>query len=940
MRCPNCGTIEQGRIRVCPKCNFAYASEDLLELHQLEYLLSETATWPEADIRGKKYAERLAVLKARISPVPIMSAEAEKLPQAVQRIEAHPDKTLAIPTPARQKSESVPFDQWLLSERNIKIALYSGGALLVIAGLIFVSVNWARIPGLLKFAVTLLITGLMYLGGYLLYRRPALKIGGIALLAISCGFIPLNFVVLQIYIFGVQGMSENVMWLIGSLVTLLLYALTTAWTRVSLFTYFCVAALVSVFTAALVLLDAAFLVYFFVYAVLSILLLLGAIVVRQTRFSGFTYTPLLIVSQISMPLLFIASAGFWIFEQGCPKCVEGSPWLAITTMIVGVVFYIITDLSFRWLFARWVATFGFAVTFMFILAQLTLSSTTIGIILMVFALVYLLGGIALEKRIGKKSAAWPLYAAGYAVAVFVTFQSLIDFGEDPGDLALTLTVDAILLAISAWIHQQYYWIYGATWLFIAPVYIYASMVLDGLPYRGVVLWVLMLIYSLTGYVLGRRALKLGGPFLTAAIFLSLAVVPLTWSNKIIVSIALITIAILYLLSALWRKSSWLLLPTLVAVNISLLTIVDIFYNDNSPWEETLTIAYAILGVMLSMGGAWLRQRKGIMWGWPLYLMGAIDIVGSYIYSLYLGGLIAIVLSIIFAAVMFSVAWFERENFAKIKLPPILTYLGSAFIFIGQFYVIQQSSKAWQVWPAYTICLCTLLVVISWFLKQKSAQVLFGIPLRLSGEVLMLIPLIGAVVIFKPLLIAFTYAIAALTFVLDARVRRSIRLNYLAGGAFIIVIWALLYNFQISELQAFVLPLGLGLLVIGWNERRMGGKKRYRLPTLLGLLILMGSLFYQSLTNIIYAVVLLAESLVTIAVGLRIHSRSLIQLGVLSLLINGIAQLGPGFVHLSRWIQLAIIGSILLVGGLTGLFRREKLLSTRKRITEEWSHWEV
>jgi uncharacterized membrane protein len=83
----------------------------------------------------------------------------------------------------------------------LKIALYTGGILLVIAGLIFIGVNWTRIPGPVKFAILLAVTGLMYLGGALLCKRPRLRMGGIALLAIASGFLPLNIAVLQLYVF-------------------------------------------------------------------------------------------------------------------------------------------------------------------------------------------------------------------------------------------------------------------------------------------------------------------------------------------------------------------------------------------------------------------------------------------------------------------------------------------------------------------------------------------------------------------------------------------------------------------------------------------------------------------------------------------------------------------------------------------------------------------
>jgi hypothetical protein len=203
-----------------------------------------------------------------------------------------------------------------------------------------------------------------------------------------------------------------------------------------------------------------------------------------------------------------------------------------------------------------------------------------------------------------------------------------------------------------------------------------------------------------------------------------------------------------------------------------------------------------------------------------------------------------------------------------------------------------------------------------------------------------VPLVGALVIFEPLLAAVTFAIAAVIFAADATVRRILRLGYLAGGAFIIVIWAILLFFDVGELQAYAVPLGLALLALGWNERLRGGGAAFRWPTLLGLVILMGSAFAQSLDAVIYAVLLLAESMAAVAWGIRIRSRGYVQLGVLSLIANAVAQLGPSFVELPRWIQLGTIGGILLGGGLAGLFRREQLLATRTRLTDEWRRWGV
>jgi hypothetical protein len=326
----------------------------------------------------------------------------------------------------------------------------------------------------------------------------------------------------------------------------------------------------------------------------------------------------------------------------------------------------------------------------------------------------------------------------------------------------------------------------------------------------------------------------------------------------------------------------------------------------------------------------------------LYLVAALNLAGAYLVALYLGGWLAIGLSVVLALLAFGLAWVERAVFARVKLPPLLAYLGVVFVFIGHFYVIGVSARLEQVWPGYTAGLCALFVASSWLLRRGTLadlRELAGTPLRRAGSVLMLIPLIGAIVSFEPLLGAITFAIAGVAYAADAAIRRILYLGYLAGGTFIVVIWALLLFFGVDELQAYVIPLGLGLVALGWNERRLGRSAIHRWSTFFGLLILMGSAFFQSLDFVLYAVLLLVESLAALAWGVRTHSRGYVQLGLLSLVANGVAQLGPGFVELPRWIQLGLIGVILLGGGLGALFRREQILTTRRAIVTEWKRWE-
>jgi hypothetical protein len=128
--------------------------------------------------------------------------------------------------------------------------------------------------------------------------------------------------------------------------------------------------------------------------------------------------------------------------------------------------------------------------------------------------------------------------------------------------------------------------------------------------------------------------------------------------------------------------------------------------------------------------------------------------------------------------------------------------------------------------------------------------------------------------------------------------------------------------------------------MGWSERRRDRRQRSRWIILSGLLILMGSAFYQSIDSVAHAALLLVESLLALGWGIRNHSRSIVVVAGFALLMNAVAQLGPAFIELPRWVHIGLIGSLLLGGGLLGLFRRDQIITARKKFTEDWRSWQT
>jgi hypothetical protein len=953
MKCPNCGTPGLEKVvKKCRVCGEAFASEDLLELYQLEYLVERTRGWPGVATYRNSYVNRLKTLRERlrrgapmeepaVEPTPAVSEKAAAAPARMVSANAASTSASASVSAPEPAKESVPFDQWLLSERNIKIALYIGGFLLFIAGAIFVGVNWGRIPGPAKFAITLMITGLTYLGGFVLFQSEAYRIAGVALLGLASGFLALNFAVLQHYVVGPAGLRDDVMWLIASPICFCAYVITARWTKADLFIYISIGAVGSTLAAALKVFDAHITFTPLASGLLLTLIMLLSYRAKSSSTASYTYDPLRYVSQIGMPLAIVFALALWSDYSGCSRCAPIVPWLPVICVAVGALFYAISNMLYKWIAARWAAAVLVLVTTYLILVELNASDIAMAATLMILALAYMGIGYRLEQAEGLRAAGWPLYAAAYAVALVVTLSA----AGNELDLAIVLFVDVVILAISAVVHRDFRWVYGAVWLFILPVWLLLAWYVGDESDSGLIMGLLGLNYTVIGYALGRRQLRHGMPFLSAAALLSIISAVLTYETPVINSIALAVIAVVYFLVALWLEVPWLLYPMLLALNLCLHAAHNAIYDWKTP-TQVFEISYAALGVVLVMVGYALRRRDHEGWGWPLYIVASLDLLAAYGTAMVDDYYMAIGMSLVSSILLLTFAWLERSEFQKRKLPHLLTYLGLLVVFIGHFFLLEELNVDYdQVGPMYTAGVCLLFVGVAWLLRSEESVKIYADPLRRTGLGLMLIPVAASIWIavydYEPIIAAATFAIAGVTYSADAARRKSVYQAYVGGMSFLLVLWSVLMAFEVDEPQAYILPLGLALLFGGWNERRRGKQTTYNRVTRLGLILLLGSTFLQSLPRgaIGYTLLLAIESVVAIVWGVRKRSRNYVRYGSIAFLANVIVQLGAGFVDLSRWVQIGLTGGILFGGGLLALSKREQLLATRERFTKTWREWE-
>ena len=772
LKCPNCGTPEKTRVKVCHSCGEAFANEDMLELQKLEFLVEETSGWDVPEKLRYPYLEQLKSLKdrlVRISPVPVVEEipEPEVLDVVVEA--PLPAAVEAAPLPQKKPAppkEKVPFDQWLLSTRNINIALYTGGLLLILAGLIFIGVNWTRIPGLWKFAITLVVTGLMYLGGILLFRRPAFRIGGVALTAIASGFFTLNFAVLQIYVLAPLGLRNEVMWLIASAICLPLYGLITYLVRSMLFTFYTQAAVISIATSALVVFNAPALIYLLVYALLSFGFLYIARLAKTTPLSDISHRPFLILSNIGLPVTVLVAIFIWLGNVGCVICQVGNLWIAIPVMGIGVVYYLLSNPIVDQKIGRWIAAPLLALMVAFILYQADLRSTLIGIGLLVLSLLFLGGGYLLEKEEKERNGVWPLYVTAYLVAAYVTQGSFANVSA----LIKALFGDVLILALSAVIFLRVEFVFGAAWLLMIPVYLLLGQYYPSFVPRGLFMGGLGLIYIAAGYLTGKKNLKWGTPFLTAAAFLSVAVVGLVWQDPLITSIILLIVAVLYLLIGLWLGWPLLLPPSLFSLNLGVFTLIEFFYrydillSTNRNRLNTLLISYLVLGIATLFGGFALQQRDKKRWTWPLNIAGVINLAGAYLLGLAAPDWLASLISGSVGLISLIFAWIDREEFKRWIQGSLLSYLGLLILFGSQYFLFNIIGGSVQEnWPIYSAGICTLMVFLAWVLNREPWTAVFSIPLRFTGLILFIVPLMGISILGENIPGAITLLITGFTY---------------------------------------------------------------------------------------------------------------------------------------------------------------------------------
>jgi hypothetical protein len=192
------------------------------------------------------------------------------------------------------------------------------------------------------------------------------------------------------------------------------------------------------------------------------------------------------------------------------------------------------------------------------------------------------------------------------------------------------------------------------------------------------------------------------------------------------------------------------------------------------------------------------------------------------------------------------------------------------------------------------------------------------------------------------LVVGVLALLGLLYVAAAVLYRRLRLGYLAVGM-LLLSWTT-YAFYVrawesaARVQWYAIPAGLYLLGISALEWRRGHQLLARWLDYAALLLMMGSLFWQTLLyGWNYALLLGAEGLVALWWGSARRLRRFLYSGMVGVILATLGQLIHSLQSVLQWILVSVIVGLALF--LLGAFVERNLGQLKSSLQEALETWE-
>ncbi len=357
------------------------------------------------------------------------------------------------------------------------------------------------------------------------------------------------------------------------------------------------------------------------------------------------------------------------------------------------------------------------------------------------------------------------------------------------------------------------------------------------------------------------------------------------------------------------------------------------------------------------------RREVYLFGWsrPLYIITSLDIILGQLFSLegsWAGAMVSLTHAVIIAllasfwlsiwlpylslnlGIVAWVQWLSTLEGPIEGLPVTLTGLALGYGFSGYSlgFVRQDLSKDHEIRPWLAIWELPLqrvsilfsagiLVLTAWLgldLIGWTVRAIFGLPFR------EIVDLVTVQMVVQVL------ALLGLLYLTASFVHRWLRFGYVAIGM-LLAAWMLhaFYVQQWENVQWYAIPAGLYLLAIAYLEWQRGHKTLARWIDYAAMILMLGSLFWQTLLfGWEYALLLGTEGFTAFWWGSARRLRRFFYAGMVAVILATVGQLINSLQSINQWIVFGIIGLLLVIVAI-GVERKLESIKAWQVVLETW-----
>lgn len=533
---------------------------------------------------------------------------------------------------------------------------------------------------------------------------------------------------------------------------------------------------------------------------------------------------------------------------------------------------------------------------------------------------------------------WPALAWGALAGAFAAALALLQALDRHPLAALTLLSLAGLAALHSFRWRQPLLGYGAAPLLTTGALLAAfhGFFTAWRPQFGdlaLVVCALALGLALLGQALRRADRRYALPYEWAAFFLLPLAPLLAFGDPARLALIWGIMAALYAL-ALWRyRQSWFLALAFVAADLAAFHAFIWQFPDN-PREQA---GFLLAGLVWLQALASAALRRGPaswnaagLWGYGSAALGGAGALA--LTSASDGALAGVMLAL--AALLAVLAQVERREAVA---------WGSLALAVPGAWLAHTAAGLKEVWAAAWLVLELVgLCLLGWL------AIRFGLDLwrRVTGVGALgaaaLLTLNAAVGIqFPPL----TFALASLGLLLATLAVRERQFGYAygAGGAFVGATLSQLAGWGVRELQWYVIPAGLYLLVLAGGLRRFQGQRRVsQLIEATAVMLMLGVTTAQALMpegGLFYSLLLFGESLLMATYGALSRLR-VPFVGGIAFFVAGVLWMTVDTVRLAnQWVILGIVGLLMVLAYVVLERHQERLLRAGRYWAGQLRAWE-